>query len=375
MAFTSANQILEYLFKLSLSGDYVFRGYSIQEQMKPGLIRYGQNLADKEEDILRDFEYYGSGFYSINTPFDFLSTAQHFGLPTRLVDYTYNPFVALAFAINSPKKGNEQLSEGKNYDRNNYYIRICKTVFSPVLSSGIFDDVIENTSAFDKSFSYQCCEIIEALEKTQENCLTQLIINDLKKQGKDIDHIKAKSFSQKILSSEAMLLIDANRSNMRISNQEGLFMLPLSLDVNRYQNIVQKCTRVIAINKLFRDDLLKQLEKLGYTTYRLMPDLMSVCSTIANNYRFADQQATSAFGNSELGNGMRCISDLSSKELRIIVDYSNHNNQGYLPGSIRKKLESCGVLVNSKMNKQFSECIRSILESSKLSSAEGLARD
>jgi len=375
MAFKSANQILEYLFTLSLSGDYVFRGYSTQEQLKPGLIRYGLNLSSKEADILRDYEYYGSGFYSINTPFDFLSTAQHFGLPTRLVDYTYNPFVALAFAINSPKKGDEQLVEGKNYDRNNYYIRICKTDFSPVLSSGIFDDAVDSFPFFEKSFASQCCEIINVLEKTPENRLTQLIIDDLRRQGKKIDHTKAKSISKKILASETMLLIDANRSNMRISNQEGLFMLPLSLDVNLYQRVVQKCTKVIAINKLFRDDLLKQLEKLGYTSYRLMPDLMSVCSTIANNYRFADHQTPSVSEKTVLGNGMLCISGLSSKELKMIVDYTKHNNQGSIPSSIRKKLESCGILVNFKMNKQFSDCIESILESANISSAEGAARD
>ncbi len=118
---SSPEKVIDKLTRLAKEGNYVFRGYEKQDQLLPSIIR-DKDLQNCENILLHDFEKYGSHYFHANTPIDFLSYAQHFGLPTRLLDFTYNPFIALAFATNSKK-----YSKNNTYidDRTYYYIRVA----------------------------------------------------------------------------------------------------------------------------------------------------------------------------------------------------------------------------------------------------------
>lgn len=60
-------------------------------------------------------ENYGSSYFYAATPIEFMSCAQHLGLPTRLSDFTYNPFIALSFALYTTK------GTRYTYDDDKYY--------------------------------------------------------------------------------------------------------------------------------------------------------------------------------------------------------------------------------------------------------------
>lgn len=79
---------------------YIYRGLSNNQYvLKTSLARLGGDYESLEFHLLRNFKKYSHRPDVIsNTEWDWLALAQHHGLPTRLLDWTYSPYVALHFA-------------------------------------------------------------------------------------------------------------------------------------------------------------------------------------------------------------------------------------------------------------------------------------
>lgn len=85
----------------------LFRGMTNTSwELIPSIAR-SRNLEFKEKELIHEFKYrYPDIFMNLSTNFEKLSYMQHYGLPTRLLDFTENPMIALYFACNQMKKRN-----------------------------------------------------------------------------------------------------------------------------------------------------------------------------------------------------------------------------------------------------------------------------
>lgn len=107
---SSWNELNDRLFEESwqeflgrFRSNFAFRGVSDASfNLDTSLMRLGSNYERQEGHILRNFRKYAHrDSVSGDSIWNWLAVAQHHGLPTRLLDWTYSPYVAMHFATES----------------------------------------------------------------------------------------------------------------------------------------------------------------------------------------------------------------------------------------------------------------------------------
>ncbi|MCH5280922.1 MAG: FRG domain-containing protein [Lachnospiraceae bacterium] len=99
-------RIIEVLSKTKyenfVGGEIIYRGMADAEwKLIPSLGRCLDLSIGQEFNLVNSFlALRPEAFQELNTNFEILSKMQHYGLPTRLLDFTTNPLIALFFACN-----------------------------------------------------------------------------------------------------------------------------------------------------------------------------------------------------------------------------------------------------------------------------------
>lgn len=124
---------------LLYSDSVVYRGMADSEyDLLPGLARIKKPEHEMEATLINDFLTRRPDAFSGLSEFDTLAKMQHYGLPTRLLDFSLNPLVALYFACESkPQKPGRVLCHSTflQNDSSEYVNAICTSA-----TKKMFDD-------------------------------------------------------------------------------------------------------------------------------------------------------------------------------------------------------------------------------------------
>lgn len=269
------NDILLYFFKLYRTGKYIFRGISHPNQNNPSILRSGEsyqvNLKDQEYSMLYDFIRLGARHFSLNYDMlDYVACAQHYGVPTRLLDWTRNPFVALFFAINRKKDKEDQ----------KYEIYVAELKEQIIIESDFPPTTVEFLINMNEVvLKYKT--FIKSIKEMTDNGESKYLQN-LKEQVKKFSDLKItlKDFTNP----NGMLIFDPPIKNSRLNAQKGLFQIPRDISDKKVVEEVENNSETININieNETRLSLLKELYTIGYSNISLFPELEKIGQHIEN---------------------------------------------------------------------------------------------
>lgn len=189
------------IYKSSYSKTVIFRGISdSQYDLVPGLARLKKVYEDTEFDLINDFLTRRPDAFNGLSDFDILAKMQHYGLPTRLLDFSLNPLVALYFACES-----NITKHGRILCHNTYLQNDTSIVANEICSAAVRKD-FDNCYTVDE---YLCNEKLS---------LSKYLI-------------------EVYLCGETMV-VRPKYWNQRIANQSGVFMVFPNNLRDRYKNVL-----------------------------------------------------------------------------------------------------------------------------------------
>jgi hypothetical protein len=138
--------------------DYAYRGMANADwDLHTSLSRLGGNFRELEGHLLRNFKKYASSnLPNLHSEWVWLALAQHHGLPTRLLDWTYSPYTALHFAtVNLAEYANDAIIWCVNYVKAHELQpaalrKVLRRERSNVFSAELLEECAKNLAGLEK---------------------------------------------------------------------------------------------------------------------------------------------------------------------------------------------------------------------------------
>jgi hypothetical protein len=277
---TSVEGFLNLLFqsKSSSALETFFRGHDdAAYELTPSLFRKkddgGWRYLPNEDRLCKELLIaHHDEFQSDQYCFDRLVRMQHFDLPTRLLDISGNPLVALYFACTGSKGLQEDLS-------------------GEVIVFRVASDQIK----YYDSDTVSCLANLCQLTHEQKNALKlDLSFEDFKVDetvGKLLHFIKAEKpfFENRIEPSHlgSILCVKAKQTNLRIRSQSGAFLL-FGHDV-RMSETGQDGIEIDRITITNKAEILRQLDRLNINAKTVYPSIDRTAQHLKQRYEVITQ--------------------------------------------------------------------------------------
>lgn len=265
--YTSSKILINDLIRLTRSDQYIFRGVSRRSELNPSICRkYDRetqtivNLKDQEFALLHSFRRQASTLLSgTMETLDYVAAAQHYGIPTRLIDWTYNPFTALYFALAENKQPDDGYFELFVLPlKNQILIHRC---YTPAQASPDAE-FIEEYAAFLNQLRDKAGFLTLVQKRNTALNRLNIVSGEPNPQG--------------------LIIYNGSSSNTRLIAQAGLFSIPASIEGDEAAAEIRRGARCIQIQLQAKErrETLGFLDNMGYNKQRLFPDLQNLCDSI-----------------------------------------------------------------------------------------------
>ncbi|WP_458207914.1 FRG domain-containing protein [Haladaptatus sp. NG-SE-30] len=258
---------------------YVFRGMTdTNHNLKTSLQRFVGDSGkwDLEVHLLRNFRQYArQEIDQPKSPFHLMALAQHHGLPTRLLDWTYSPAVAAYFATDDPPDSdgviwavNYEAAHEKLPDHfREFLVELGTNMFNAAMLYDLMTQVIERSAEDDSQL---------ADRRTLPMLDVRDIIEEFSKQRGDdyIIFFQPPSIDQRIVNQTALF---SSMANPRTSMEEWLEHHP-----ELYWKVVIPSER----KREFRD----KLDQANINHRTLFPDLDGIATWLKDYYRPSESE-------------------------------------------------------------------------------------
>ncbi|WP_333898486.1 FRG domain-containing protein [Agrobacterium pusense] len=272
---TSVSQFVDEAMEWQRNGKnpVAFRGQAFHNwRTQPKIFREGVGIHAYEKEAVRDLiSIHPQEFREDQTMFDRLVRMQHFELPTRLLDVTTNPLVALYFATSEYVGERKKLEDGK-----------VQSIFVPDNRQKYFDSDRVSCMANIANLTAQ-----EKVELGKAILLDKDEFNKQKVALKLISFVKAEKphFTPEIEPVDLKLpvFVRPKMSNRRIIAQSGAFILYGRRNTILNKDPGLKFQRVL-IDAKSKANIRQQLERLGIHAGSLFPEIDKAALIIAARY-------------------------------------------------------------------------------------------
>eukprot|EP01124_Arcella_intermedia_P027521 TRINITY_DN5403_c0_g1_i1.p1 TRINITY_DN5403_c0_g1~~TRINITY_DN5403_c0_g1_i1.p1 ORF type:complete len:630 (+),score=147.38 TRINITY_DN5403_c0_g1_i1:248-1891(+) len=252
---------------------HVFRGLpNVNFALASSLQRLCKNSPDIrsiEEQIVSSFQRYAhkhKQVVSSSNIFDWLSYAQHFSTPTRLIDWSESPLVALFFAVSEGFEDKDGMVITLNCEKASNYF---PDFYLPTKNSGLLTpEEIQHKIRGSDSFMLSALKEMNVTNASTRN----VNMEDLEKLGKD----------------PFLLFMVPPSMDERITNQAGVFSFLSKADASfdKWMLAHSDCFIRIVIPAKMKAEVRDKLDQSNINERVLFPGLRGTAQFLSRYYKF-----------------------------------------------------------------------------------------